>query len=107
MVDLLDFLSDGLLSGLGPSSARGTLTVVLLLTLALAGVNGWVLFAFAQPLQEPAWAIGTIIGGILFGGAGAFLSGIHLARHQEETALAWAMLISSLASVAFAIAAAA
>lgn len=105
MLDWLDFLGDELVSGVGPSSARGTLTVVLLLTLALAVVNGWLVLSFAPPLQDPAWAIGTIIGGILFGGGGAALSGIHLARHQDETALAWATLLTSISSVAVAIAA--
>ena len=107
MGDLIEFLADGLLTGFGPSSPRGVLTLSLLASLALAGVNGWLLLSFAQPLQEPTWAFGTNIAGILFGGGGAFLSGIHLARHQDDTVLAWATLLTSLASVALAIAAAA
>jgi len=101
---LVDLLADVFGGGLGPSTSRGLMVLGLTVGIGLCAANGWLLMTAADPLREPEWAFGMIVGGMIIPPAMMLLSTVTIRREPEERALAVTTLAANAAALAVAFA---
>jgi hypothetical protein len=97
---LVEVLLEIVESGVSASSERGLVSAFTAASVALLSVTMWVLVTSPEPLRNPSWAPVVLVGSLLVGGGGVFVSLLHLQRNISDRAFAVFCMIASGAAVA-------
>ena len=96
---LAELLLEALSGAIDLSSNRRMLAVFGALAGVLALATIWLLRTSSDPLNEPAWGMGLLLGSPLCGAIGSMIAGLHLRREPSDRLLGVVSLGGSLAAV--------
>jgi hypothetical protein len=96
---LTDLVLDLLGSAVEPSSDRGIVVMFSAGSVVLAIATLWVLLTSPNPIKQPEWGLAVLAGSLICGGAGAFVSLLHLRRNESDRLFGALCLTANVAAV--------
>jgi hypothetical protein len=97
---LTDVLLELIGSGVGgPSSDRGLVATAAAGSLVLASAAIWLLLTFPDPIREPDWGTGLLVGSLMCGAGGSLLSVLHLRRNEFDRLFGLLCLASNILAI--------
>jgi peptidoglycan/LPS O-acetylase OafA/YrhL len=96
---LTDLILEVIGSGVEPSSDRGLVATFAAGSVVLASATVWLLVTFPDPIRQPEWGFGLLVGSLLCGAGGCLVSVLHLRRNESDRVFGLLCLASNVLAI--------
>lgn len=94
-----DLIWDAIGSSVGPSSDRGLVALLAAGSVVLAAATVWLLVTFPDPIRQPEWGLGLLVGSLLCGAGGCLVSLLHVCRNESDRVFGLFCLASNVLAI--------